>query len=240
VPQLQNPDRVAAAREAVAAGNSPVLILDDAFQHRRLARDLDIVLIDALEPFGHGHLLPRGLLREPVAGLARAQVVALSRADAVSQQRREELKNIVAKLAPAAVWLELTHEPAAFRDHSGQSEPLARWQGKKLAAFAGIGNPAGFQHTLAGCGLNVVGFRALADHQEYTPAIVDSLAAWLRTMPALDAVVCTHKDLVKLPRAELTGVPLRALQIELQITRGEAALLPLLEALLEFAIPGIR
>ena len=73
VPHLQNSNRVAAARQAIAEFQAEVLVLDDAFQHRHIHRDLDLVLIDALEPFGFGHVLPRGLLREPLAGLARAR-----------------------------------------------------------------------------------------------------------------------------------------------------------------------
>lgn len=232
VPQIQNPDRIAAAKQAIAEHQTQAIILDDAFQHRRLHRDLDMVLIDALEPFGYGHLLPRGLLREPVANLARAHVVALSRADAVSESRREEIRSIVTQHAPQAAWLELVHQPVTLIDHAGRSEPLSQWQGKSLAAFAGIGNPAGFQHTLARCGLNVSAFRALADHQDYSAAVVDSLANWLQTQSTIDAVVCTHKDLVKLPRAAIGEVPLRALQIELAITRGEDELTKLLQPLL--------
>jgi tetraacyldisaccharide 4'-kinase len=224
VPHVQNPDRVQAAQQAIAEQGAELLILDDAFQHRRIARDLDIVLIDALEPFGYGRLLPRGLLREPVANLARAQVVGLSRADAVSAARREELRSTVAQLAPHAVWLELVHQPVALIDHQGHTEPLSQWQQKKIAAFAGIGNPSGFEHTLAACGLHVAAFRALADHQEYAPTIVESLTNWLRSIKEIEAAVCTHKDLVKLPHATLGDVPLRALQIALQITRGEQEL----------------
>lgn len=235
VPHVQNPDRVQAAQQAIAEHGAEVLILDDAFQHRRIARDLDIVLIDALQPFGYGRLLPRGLLREPVANLARAHVVALSRADAVSAERREELRGTVQKLAPQAAWLELVHQPVALIEHTGQSEPLSEWQSKKIAAFAGIGNPSGFEHTLATCGLNVAAFRALADHQEYTPAVVESLVAWLSSTKEIEAAICTHKDLVKLPQATLGDVQLRALQIALQITRGEQELTTLLARLTKTA-----
>ncbi len=228
VPQLQNPDRVAAAQQALATNSRQVLILDDAFQHRRIARDLDIVLLDALEPFGYGHLLPRGLLREPVDTLRRAHVIALSRADAVTAHRRAELRSIVAQHAPSAVWLELAHQPVALIDHAGREEPITQWSGRKLAAFAGIGNPAGFQHTLESCGLAVSAFRALADHQAYMPAVKSALDTWLRGLNSPEGVICTLKDLVKLPQAELGGVPLRALKIALQITRGEAELTTLL------------
>src|SRR4029453_11169189 len=120
VPHLQNPDRVAAARHALAAHPRHVLILDDAFQHRRIARDLDIVLLDALEPFGHERLLPRGLLREPVANLSRAHVVALSRADAVDETARDQIRERVREAAPQAVWLELEHRPTGLVNHSGR------------------------------------------------------------------------------------------------------------------------
>ncbi len=87
VPHLQDRDRVRSARIAVEELEAEILVLDDGFQHRRLARDLDLVLIDALEPFGLGHLLPRGLLREPLRSLRRTDMVVLSRADLVERVR---------------------------------------------------------------------------------------------------------------------------------------------------------
>ena len=88
VPHLQNPDRVAAARQAIRQFQCRAIILDDAFQHRRIGRDLDIVLLDAFEPLGFGHVFPRGTLREPLEGLRRADLVALSRADVLEPERR--------------------------------------------------------------------------------------------------------------------------------------------------------
>ena len=218
VKQIQNPDRVAAAREAVAANPRQVLLLDDAFQHRRIARNLDIVLLDALEPFGYEHLLPRGLLREPVSSLARAHVVALSRADAIDEPRRQEIRKRVRSLAPTALWLELAHQPTALVSHSGAGQPLDVWRGRRIAAFCGIGNPAGFRHTLASCDLEVAGFRELPDHFAYPPRAVADLEAWLRGQAGIAAAICTRKDLVKLPRETLAGLPLLALEIDLAIT----------------------
>ena len=100
---LQDPQRVRAARHAVEEHHCQVLLLDDAFQHRRIARDVDIVLLDALEPFGWERVFPRGMLREPLAGLARAQVVALSRADAVDVETREAIARRAGQLAPHAL-----------------------------------------------------------------------------------------------------------------------------------------
>ncbi len=227
VPHVQNPDRVAAARQALSSNPRQVLILDDAFQHRRLARDLDIVLLDALEPFGHERLLPRGLLREPVASLARAHVVALSRADAVDQSERERVRQRVREVAPQALWAELTHQPIGFVNHAGQRLALDALRGQPVVAFCGIGNPAGFRHTLASCGLAVVAFRVLDDHCAYPLAEVARLAAWMHESSAI-ATICTRKDLVKIPQDELGGKPLWALEIELAVPAGEEELVEIL------------
>jgi tetraacyldisaccharide 4'-kinase len=267
VKQIQNPDRVAAAREAVGRASGPpvsdgleahpadtleahptdtleahptqVLVLDDAFQHRRIARDLDIVLLDALEPFGYEHLLPRGLLREPIESLSRAAVVALSRADAVSEARRREIEARVRSLAPQALWLELAHQPTALVSHAGQSQPLEAWRGKRVAAFCGIGNPAGFRHTLASCGLGVAALREFPDHFAYPPRAIAELETWLGDQSGIEAAVCTRKDLVKLPRETLGKLPLLALEIDLAITVGRERLEERLGALVarEFSKP---
>jgi tetraacyldisaccharide 4'-kinase len=235
VPHLQNPDRIAAAREALAREPRQVLILDDAFQHRRIARDFDLVLLDALDPFGAGRLLPRGLLREPVASLRRAHAVALSRADAVSPQRREEIHAEVTRLAPAALWLELEHRPATLVQHGeAPTRPIESLRGQKVAAFCGIGNPAGFRHTLAACGAQVIATREYPDHFAYPAAEVETLENWLnREAAEADAIVCTHKDLVKIPRQDLAGKPLFAVQIAAAIRVGEAALQEQLARLLQ-------
>jgi tetraacyldisaccharide 4'-kinase len=240
VPHLQNPDRVAAARQALAANPRQALVLDDAFQHRRIARDLDIVLLDALEPFGYDRLLPRGLLREPVSGLARAQVVALSRADAVSELRRREIEARVRSLAPQAIWLELTHQPTGLVSHAGGIEDLTAWRGRQVAAFCGIGNPAGFRHTLASCGLTMSEFRELPDHYAYPPAAVNELSAWAKNALAAgaEAVICTRKDLVKLPHESLAGLPLFALDVRLQILAGQDRLEVLLAELVARNLGG--
>jgi tetraacyldisaccharide 4'-kinase len=222
--QVQNPDRVAAAREALQENPRQALVLDDAFQHRRIARDLDIVLLDALAPFGFERLLPRGLLREPASGLARAHVVGLSRADAVDASRREEIRQRVAALAPQALWLELAHQPTALVALDGRRESLAAWRGRRVAAFCGIGNPAGFRHTLASCGLEVAALRELPDHFAYPPRAVADLENWLRTHSGIAAAVCTRKDLVKLPLESLAGLPLYALEIDVAITSGQEKL----------------
>ncbi|HEV3342533.1 MAG TPA: tetraacyldisaccharide 4'-kinase [Pirellulales bacterium] len=219
VPHVQNPDRVAASKMAIEEFESQLVILDDGFQHRRLARDLDIVLIDALEPFGFEHVFPRGTLREPLGGLARAQVIALSRADAVSAEDRSAIEKRIRRYAPAATWIEVSHPPRRLVNAAGQQEPLGTIAGRRVAAFCGIGNPAGFRHTLTSTGANVVALREFPDHHAYTREDVESLSQWVASLN-VDAVVCTGKDLVKLRVESLGGLPLWALAIELEIGRG--------------------
>lgn len=238
VPHIQNPDRVAGAREAIERHGCQVLILDDGFQHRRLARDLDLVLLDALEPFGYGHVLPRGLLREPPEGLRRAHGVLLTRRDLVSAEQREEIREQVRQLAPQALWLEAEHRPqrllAAFgmdRDGLGRAGAAGAaylpenpvWlRGRAVAAFCGIGNPTAFRCTLERCGCHVVAWRAFPDHHAYTASDLAELARWADAAPA-EAVLCTHKDLVKLPCTALGRQPLAALVIGMEIVAGLVA-----------------
>jgi tetraacyldisaccharide 4'-kinase len=232
VPHLQNPDRVAAAREAIERVGAQVIVLDDAFQHRRIDRDLDIVLLDALEPFGFDRVFPRGTLREPVAGLARAHVVVLSRADLLTPAEREQVRREVARLAPTAEWGEAIHSPQVLLSHEGRREPIDLLRGKSVAAFCGIGNPAGFRHTLTACGCQVAVFREFPDHHAYTPADVASLADWTEGLDVA-AVVCTHKDLVKVARETVGSRPLWAVGVGLEFLAGERGLLDRLRGVLE-------
>lgn len=229
VPLVQNPDRVAGAATAVEELDCQLIVLDDGFQHRRLRRDLDIVLLDALEPFGFSHVFPRGTLREPIAGLARATVVVLSRADMIDTSQRATIRSRVQALAPAAVWAEAIHAPRQLRGQSGTA-PLASLAGQKIAAFCGIGNPAGFRHTLASCQLEVAAWREFPDHHAYCREDVEQLARWADAAGAA-AVVCTHKDLVKLQVDRLGQRPLWALEIGLSLTEGEADLVTTLQPL---------
>ncbi len=223
VPHVQNPDRVAAARLAIEEFESQVILLDDAFQHRRIHRDLNIVLLDALEPFGFEHVFPRGTLREPIAGLKRADVIALSRADMVDAAERARIKAIAQRFAPQAIWLECQHAPQSLQASDGQTADLSTLAGRPVAAFCGIGNPVGFRHTLDRCGFKVVELREFPDHYAYQRADVEALAAWAGRLP-VEAVLCTHKDLVKLGVSRLGARPLWAVRIGLAISVGGEAL----------------
>ena len=176
VPHVQNPDRVAGARAAIDEFDSQLILLDDGFQHRRLARDLDIVLLDATEPFGFDHVFPRGTLREPVTGLRRAGVVCLSRSDLLDSSGRDLIRGRVAKLAPDAVWCEAAHAPQGLLNSAGGIEPLTTLRGRRVAAFCGIGNPAAFRHAVAQAGCDIVSWREFPDHHAYGEADQEELS----------------------------------------------------------------
>ena len=228
VPHIQQPDRVEAARAAIAEMKSQVILLDDGFQHRRLARDLDIVLLDATEPWGFGHIFPRGTLREPLSGLARARVVVLSRADMLNSAARAAIRTRVAQLAPEALWCEVEHGPQSLLTPAGETLPLSALRGERVAAFCGIGNPAGFRHTLDALGTNIAAWREFPDHHVYTPEDVESLAQW---GSSADRMLCTRKDLVKLREAALGKVQLSALSIQLVFLAGRAELEEMVQGL---------
>jgi tetraacyldisaccharide 4'-kinase len=223
VPHVQNPDRVSAAKMAIEEFDCQLILLDDAFQHRRIHRDLDIVVADALEPFGFGHVFPRGALREPITGLRRADVVVLSRADLVELPERQRIRSIVAAHAPSAIWIEASHRPERLLSASGREEPLSALAGQPVAAFCGIGNPAGFRHTLSGMGCQFVEMREFPDHFAYQRSDVESLTQWAGGLP-IQAVACTHKDLVKLGVDQLGPRPLWAVVIGLAISVGQREL----------------
>jgi tetraacyldisaccharide 4'-kinase len=223
VPHVQNPDRVAGARAAIERFGSQLILLDDGFQHRRLARGLDIVLLDASAPFGFEHVFPRGTLREPIAGLKRAQVVCLTRADQLGSADREAIRRRVAQLAPQAAWCEAAHVPHELRGARGQTQPVAALVGRRVAAFCGIGNPAAFRRTLEGLGANIAYWREFPDHHAYSAGDQAGLNAAIAASDA-ELVVATHKDLVKLPVEQLGGRPFWALVVEMQFLAGNAAL----------------
>ena len=229
VPHLQDPDRSRMAAIAVEELESEVILMDDGFQHRRLYRDLDIVLIDALVPFGYGRLLPRGLLREPVSSLARAQLVVVTRCDTIDQPELEKLVaglkacNSSAAIATARTvcgeWIQYDNERA-------EPGPVS---GDRVFAFCAIGNPSGFRHSLHQAGVEICGAREFPDHHNFSREELEQVAAEARAAGA-NYVVCTHKDLVKVGVNRLGGIPVHAMLIELEMVTGSDSLTSLVSA----------
>jgi tetraacyldisaccharide 4'-kinase len=232
VPHLQGADRTALARVALGPLRSELLVLDDGFQHRRLGRDLDLVLIDATAPWGYGHLLPRGLLREPVSALKRAGVILLTRCDQVGAGVRSDLRRLVAQLAPQAPLVETTHQPVGLTNSAGDDMALTALQSSPVAAFCGVANPEAFRRTLIDLGASLAAFQPYPDHHRYTRRDVEELERWSRALPPRSLIVTTQKDLVKLRRTALGPCPLWSLRIRLRVEAGAEVLTHRLESVL--------
>lgn len=228
VPHLQNPDRVAAAERAVAEHPAQLLILDDGFQHRRLHRDLDVVLIDATDPWGAGALLPRGLLREPLRGLARADVLVITRCDHVTPRALETLESELRQCCPQTPVIRVSYPPQQLRDLTNRLVPLTELSGARVAAFCGIGNPEGFRTTLEQLGLSPVWLETFPDHHHYQLWELERLESRARA-DGVAAVLTTQKDLVKLTAP--LSVPVWAVEIGTAIRSGQRELERRLSAL---------
>ena len=198
-----------------------VALLDDGFQHLRLARDLDIVAVDATNPFGFGHLLPRGLLRERPEGLARADVVVVTRADLVDEDELESLMKRLARLAgerkPVCA---MRHAPRALIDSNGKKRGPGFLEGRPVGAFCAIANPYAFGLTMRGLGYKVVFSKKFPDHRRFTRGELEMVFARARAKGAT-AVVTTEKDGVKLPGDLDPALPLYLLSVELEFVEGE-------------------
>ncbi|MDO5580348.1 MAG: tetraacyldisaccharide 4'-kinase [Planctomycetia bacterium] len=227
-------DRVSVAHHLINDHpDTSLLILDDAFQHRRIHRDLDLVLLDALNPFGYGHIFPRGLLREPLRALQRADAVLLSRADLASEEQKSEIRKKAEKSGCNPLWCEVAH--TFSRVFSGEI-PVAsfeKWKKEKkgnFIAFCGLGNPEGFRLALEKQGINLAHFIPFSDHHVYTKEDFDLL---LDRKKRSDAVgfLTTMKDLVKIGKKELGQTPLWGLETEMIFLKGEKELKDLLLSL---------
>ena len=230
VPHVQNPDRVAGAKRAVEEHGAQVLVLDDGFQHRRLARDLDIVLIDSTNPFGYGRLLPRGLLREPLSALKRADCIVLTRVDLVSDEAAANITATIRKYARECPIVETAFRPSGLIGGSDRARPVGfeALHNENVVAFCGIGNPEAFRQSLAVC--NLAAFKAYPDHHHYTSDDIENVTRLARDHNAA-AIVTTLKDLVKIDRDDLASIPLYAIATQLEIETGEMAFAGLLEGL---------
>lgn len=151
VPHVQDADRVEAARVAVEELESQIILMDDGFQHRRLHRDLDIVVIDATCPFGYGYLLPRGLLREPLSGLGRANLIMITRCSLVDEQVLARVEQTIREKNPQVPIVRCDHRPAGLLEQPDHLLPLTGLRGSRVAVISAIGNPDAFEQTVLAC-----------------------------------------------------------------------------------------
>jgi 3-deoxy-D-manno-octulosonic-acid transferase len=195
VPIGIGPDRYAMGMQLLREVYLRVLFLDDGFQHLQLHRDFDLVLIDALRPFGGGHLVPLGRLREPLDGLARASAFLITRADEVPTTRA--IESVLRGYNAAAPIFHARTVPAKWRDAEGAEFEPNRFQDKRTVAFCGLGNPQAFWKTLRRLHIEPLTCYEYEDHHLYTPSEIRRLAQHALDVGA-DALLTTAKDAVNL------------------------------------------
>jgi tetraacyldisaccharide 4'-kinase len=218
---LSDADRVAAARWAIEHLHSEVFILDDGFQHLRIARDMDIVTVDGTDPFGGGRLLPRGRLREPVAGLARADCVVITRAD--QAQDLERLRKELERLSGGRPVFSSRARTSGVRPLTHQDEPFdAASVPQPVAAFCAVGNPDAFFAHVRGDGHTLAYTRAFPDHHVYNAQDAEALSRQAQEAGAR-LLLTTAKDAVKLQSLRF-DLPCRVLEIEIELDDEEGLL----------------
>lgn len=217
---LTGADRYRVGQIAIEQLKCGIIVLDDAFQHLRLHRDLDIVLVDAANPLGYGRLLPSGLLRERPEALGRADLVVITHAD--SGRDLDSIRHTIRRYAPATPIALAVHRPVGLISAQGEKHlPPERLDGQRLMAFSGIANPRGFEKTLVQLGAVVLAHHAFPDHYVYSAADLQALSSAARRAGA-SLMVTTEKDMVKLTGLDLgdEAADLYALSISLEFLEG--------------------
>lgn len=221
IPHLLNKDRAKSGLHAIRQFQAQYLLLDDGFQHLRLARDMDIVTIDALNPFGLGHIVPRGMLREPLKELKRADLFVLTHVDQCGLDEIQAIIDQLREIAGHVPVVETVHKPLwleSLKDH--ETADIQVLQGKKVFAFCAIGNPESFRKSVDGAGGKVLGFHAFPDHHIYTASELQTLNAEAQRVGS-EAIMITQKDRVKIKNVRVSwDFPVWTLKIEIRIVRG--------------------
>jgi len=222
VPVIVDPDRIRAGLKAIKDYGADTLILDDGFQQWRIHKDLEIVCIDAVNPFGNRNMIPRGILREPLSALKRADVFILTKTNL--SPNTQEIKDFLQCLNPSAQVFGAIHQPSGFcridkSDELLDPHALAK---KTAALFCGIGAPASFENLIAGLDIKIGLSFKFPDHHHYTKEDLDKIMAASKEKN-IDTIITTEKDAMRLLGLQLTAYDLQllVLRIELKITQDE-------------------
>ena len=221
VPVISGADRIKNARDFLKNDQADVFILDDGFQQWRLARDLDIVAIDTTNPFGNGCLLPRGILREPLAALRRADLLVLTKID-LGQKQLDPIRKRLAAIGCTQQLIETVHRPARLMDlKTGMSRELETIAGQRVCAVCSLGAPAAFAATLTQLGAKIQKAFNFADHYVYNTIDIRGILEHCRR-DHIGIVITTQKDAVKLADLrddirQVKDVEFQSLHIELTV-----------------------
>ena len=229
IPVVASKDRVQAGQYAIDSFKCDVILLDDCFQHLKLERDVDLVVIDSANPWGNGRLIPAGPLRESLKSLRRADALIFTR---VNQSRdTEELIKQIEQYSDAPVFTS-AHRPVEWISFDTNERFSPDFMdGKRILGFAGIGNPESFQKTLSMLNATIADFLTYRDHHWYTDKDLLRIARTAERQRA-DAIVTTEKDSVRIPTHYKNKIPIYYLKIELEFTESFEKLDAILEHIL--------
>ena len=219
---LVDKNRVKAGAYAIKKFGCDTLVLDDGFQYLPLKGRLNLLLVDKTNPFGNGHLLPRGILREPIKHLKRASYVFLTKSNGT---RDPELEALIQEHNPGVDVIECAHRPQYLQrfgvaaDAPGGREPLTFLKGRRVFAFSGIATPESFEKFLRDLGALLVGRERFLDHYRFENEDLAELFAMARREGA-DCLVTTEKDAVRISQNLACPLPLYYLRLEIEILRG--------------------
>jgi tetraacyldisaccharide 4'-kinase len=222
---LVDKNRVKAGAYAIKKFGCDTLILDDGFQYLHLKGRLNLLLVDKTNPFGNGHMLPRGILREPVKHLSRANYIFLTKSNGL---RDPELEALITRHKPDADIIECAHRPrylqrldAGVSGAPAERQDLGWLRGKRVFAFSGIATPESFEKFLRDLGALLVGRERFLDHYRYTPEDLEELFDAAERQEA-ECLVTTEKDAVRISGAAGSPLPVYYLRLEIEIIRGAA------------------
>ena len=198
-----------------------IIILDDAFQHRRIERDLNIVLVDCTSGLQQDSLLPAGTLREPLSALKRSDIILLTRVDQADQII--SIRNIIKKYTNALI-CETIHQPVSLKELNSNSEySVDLIRNKKVALFSGIGNPGAFRSTIMKLEADIVSESTFFDHHNYSQSELQEIYEKASINNA-DWIITTEKDAVKLSKTKMIDYSIYYVKIQLQFLKNESEL----------------
>ena len=229
IPVVIGKNRAITGKYAVEKLNAEVIIMDDGYQHWHLERDLDVVLVDTLNMFGNGCVLPRGMLREPLENLNRGDLFLLTKTDQSSVLSRMQLRKTIERYNAKAPVVESVHHPKNFVEiadwYKGITQnhmDLSELEGKDVMVFSAIGNPSSFEQTLSSIGLNIKEAVRYPDHHDYGMLEMQYILERASSHKAV-AMITTSKDAVKIPTEFIYSsreIPLYILNMDIQVTDG--------------------
>ena len=215
---LTDKDRVKSGRYAIEQFGCDTLLLDDGFQYWKLSgRRHDIVLVDAQQPFGNEHLLPRGTLREPPEHIQRANTIFITKSNGESKSLRARIR----KHNPKAGIIECVHWPLFFEDvfNPEQRENIGWLKGKKVATLSGIAQPESFEQSLLQQGAELVYTKRFADHHRFIQQEVLNTINRAKKRRA-EIIITTQKDAVRFPKIDRRDLPIYFMRVEIKILSG--------------------